>query len=765
VRLASVDIRDYRSIFADDAGQSLHLDLADGANTLVGRNNCGKSNVLRAISLALDPHHEVRAEDDTPGPRRFAHPIITLGFAGDATDPSDARVLGAADVFERATGVPPGHTRSSSGEVLLRVSFVPTPDGVRRDETILGAGEPSSAETDERRVLLDNALAELRDAVRFVLISSGESIESVLEGNFREILHSVVRDRLRDEFDTAEQSRRDYIEGIQDRLLHPLRQRLADDVGGMFPEITGIDLSPEVSSIERTLSNVGVSLSDIVATPLAGKGTGVRGGVLVAMLSYLALNATKHMVFAVEEPEAFLHPGAQEDLRDQLDAIAAARGVTLLVTTHSPFTVTTSPRGRVFCLAKDREGRTRLAESAPGDADHARLVGDLVREATLESLLKAATAVPAGTAARVLVEGDGDRTCLDLAATVVGRPDLVADLSIVPTGGTLSMKSQAIVHKAALDIPLLLLVDNDEAGKSVRATLVGNTFKFDKKRVVSYADVFPGDQWRQFPVEAEDLFAPELLDAFVEAHGDSIIDGKRRRPDGAWHYDFNQAAKEVLGQWLAEETRPEHVSRWIELLLLIRTRAGLPASEATAEDIVAAAPEPARGRHHPTIDEGTVLIVSGQHDYARYLQRSALVIDGSHRLPDGFTHVGFYSRGIQPHVPVVLKEYSNLLFDEATVRKLRATGQLLDARIADVIQAAIEADDATAGGNHQVVLLSAEDDTSTILLDGVVKNTKEIRGKPVAWTVKPRPVPLAALAGSPATTDDLDKAIAALGEP
>ena len=34
-------------------------------------------------------------------------------------------------------------------------------------------------------------------------------------------------------------------------------------------------------------------------------------GLLVAMLSYLASNASHGMVFALEEPEAFLHPAAQ----------------------------------------------------------------------------------------------------------------------------------------------------------------------------------------------------------------------------------------------------------------------------------------------------------------------------------------------------------------------------------------------------------------------------------------------------------------------
>ncbi len=542
MRLTFVEIRDYRSIFVDDAGRSLRLDLAEGANTLVGRNNCGKSNVLRAISLAMDPHHEFRADDDTPGPRPFSHPIITLGFTGDPSNPDHAKVLAAAAAFEQSLGVSPSAARAASGEVVMQVSFIPTPDGVRRDETVLTDAQARPAHQDEQQAFLDEALVALRDAVRFVLISSGESIESVLEGNFREILHSVVRERLRQEFDTAERSRQTYIDGLKDSLLRPLRDRLAADVGVMFPEIDGILLTPDVSSIERTLSNVDVSLDDLVTTPLAGKGTGVRGGLLVAMLSYLALNATRGMVFAVEEPEAFLHPASQEDLRDHLEQLAGAAGVTLLVTSHSPFIVTRSPTGRVFCLAKDRDGRTRLSQSAAGNSDHAPLIGGLLRAITLESLLTSVMEVPAGTQAVVLVEGDGDQFCFELAARVTGQEQLLDGLCIRPTGGTIDMIAQAVIAKAAIDLPILVVTDNDDPGRKAKATLVGNTFGFTKKQLLTYSAAFEGAQWESFPVEAEDLFTPELIEGFVAEHGDAVVDGTKRRPDGAFHYDLGPAA-------------------------------------------------------------------------------------------------------------------------------------------------------------------------------------------------------------------------------
>lgn len=762
MRLASVEIRDYRSIFVDDGGQPLRLDLAEGANTLVGQNNCGKSNVLRAISLALDPHHEFRAEDDTPGPRPFSHPIITLGFLGDASHEEQAAVLAAAGAYEQSLGVGKADTRAARGEVALQVSFVPTSDGVRRDEAILTDAQAKSAHVDGPNPLLEAALAALRDSVRFVLISSGESIESVLEGNFREILHSVVRERLRVEFDTAEQSRQTYIDGLQDILLRPLRDRLTADVGGMFPEIDGILLSPEVSTIERTLSHVGVSVGDVVTTPLAGKGTGVRGGVLVAMLSYLALNATRGMVFAVEEPEAFLHPASQEDLRDRLEQIAAATGVTLLVTTHSPFTVTRSPTGRIFCLAKDREGRTRVGETAAGDADHAPLVGGLIRDTSLETLLASATALPAGTEAVVLVEGEGDRHCFELAARLIGRNDLIAGLHFRPTGGTLKMITQAVITKAAVELPVVVVVDNDEPGRHVRSTLTGNTFGFSGKRVVTYAEVMGDGTWATFPVEAEDLFDPRLLEAFVDLHGQAVIDGSKKRPDGAFHYDLNQSAKEVLGSFLSTQASAPDVQRWIEMLLLVRRRAGLTVPESTAEELVVAAPDKVGPGHEPALD-GLALIVTGRYDYARYQATGALVLPAEQQVADGVTHVGFYAKAIQPHVAAIVADHPNLLFQPATAVQLRATNKPTDAKVAEVIDDALAAEPDLAGRTHRVILLSPVNDESTLVLDEPVKNTKVLGSRPVAWTVGPKVVPLRALSGSPSTTDELDEAIKVLG--
>ena len=759
MRLTQVDIRDYRSIFVDSTGSALSLELGKGMNTLIGLNNCGKSNILRAISLALDPDHRFDPQRDAPGPRPFAFPIITLRFTADGHLAPESDVLAAAAEYEAGMGVDPAENRASNGEIILEVAFQPGSNDYRRRERLLVPNErlPSSSEDNTR---LESALTLLRDAVRFVLIKSGESIESVLEGNFREILHSVVQEHRSDEFTRAEASRKQYITGLQDGLLLPLREKLRADVGGLFPEIERTQLSPEVPSIERTLSNVGVSLGDLVDTPLEQKGTGVRGAVLAALLSYLGRSATRAMVFAFEEPEAFLHPASQEDLRDLLEKLAQTSDTTLLVSTHSPYIATRAPQGRLFSLAKDPDGRTRVARSVPGDAPHASLVGGLFRESSLEEFVARDASLPTGTRAVLLVEGAGDEFSLRLAANTVGRSELLDSIDIRPTGGTNKMAVQSVLARAGTEVPVLVLVDNDDEGRATVKLLCGQKFRFQKgSEVATYAEVFPKDQ-REFPYEAEDLFAPDLIEAFVASHDPPIHNGSKKRPDGAFHYDFGQAAKSELKEYLRVETHPRHVERWIDLILMLREKLRLPGLEESAIQLTEAAE--AATEDQAQTENGSVLILTealqSAHHYPQYLASAALTLDVDQAMPDDLTCIGFYTKAaIQPSFPRVLANYPALHYGPSTARQLRATCDALDTRAASLIEQSVKVDDELAGKTHRLLLLSEITSSETFVLDQPIENTKQRAGRRLAWAISPKVISWSSILAGPTTTDDLDR--------
>jgi ABC-type cobalamin/Fe3+-siderophores transport system ATPase subunit len=576
VKLAQVEVRNYRSLFMDGE-RAFTVELADGINALIGPNNCGKSNVLRAVALALDPNFPFDRERDKPADWQWAWTRVTLDFRCDGRQSYEKTLLRYADEYERSTNEGKYLTYASRGLLRLTVVFEGNAaEGANRREYLV-AGGAGNRIGDAK--LLDRALKQFHSSLRFVLVESGQDLQSVLAGNFRDILRNVIRDHLREQFEGADRRRSGYVESLQGSLLLPLRDRIQEVVTGLFPEVTDVTLVPWVSSIDETLSNVTVNVKDAIDTSLAAKGTGVRGAVLVAMLRYLADQTRRSLVFAVEEPEAFLHPGAQEALRDDVEKLAERPDVSILITTHSPFVVSRNASAKVVALAKDAEGRTFVSGQAMGDESHASLLGGLFRDAALPDILERAARLPGDASGAVIVEGLTDEQFIRTAALRCKRPDLVRDLYISPAGGAEKAAVQAVLIKAQSAKPVLALLDDDPPGKAAY-DMLKKRFGFHKDReLLSYREVMNDNN---IGAEAEDLFPPNLMDAFVKEKGEErVIKSKVARKGGGWRYDLNLTGKESIGDFVEARAKPVDLELWLKLIEMIRERLGLNVAGAT----------------------------------------------------------------------------------------------------------------------------------------------------------------------------------------
>lgn len=574
MRLTRIQIKNYRSIFAGEGSGDFDLELGDGMNVLVGPNNCGKSNVLRALALALDPDFPYNRARDRPGVHTVSKPVITLTFYSEGRG-RERTLLGRLAEYERKVQPKSGPIYADDGIIKLRVSIEggESSRGVRRSVfAARGVGALSLASDDETAC---RAYVQFRKCVRFVLIESGQSLESVLEGKFREILRTVVDDHLKDQVAAAEGLRSTYVDGLRNELLAPLTQRIAEMSSQIFPEVSAVELDPAVRPLDETIAGMRVLLEDPVRTELADKGTGVREGVLTAMLSYLADHGKRSMVFAVEEPEAFLHPSAQERQREDLEALAERNDVSLLVTTHSPFLVSRHPDSQIYALTKDSEGRTSVEAAARGSEPQAPLLGGLFRDRIYAHLLEQAAYIPENTAGVVIVEGETDASYLKTAARVAEREDLLAGIHVVAAKGANDAVVQAIILRQNSGVPVVVLLDNDERGKEAMKKLKQD-FKFqNRSEVVGYQQLF--DQ-EDFPYEAEDLWPNQLIEDFIKGREDQVRAGLRLRPDGDTHYDIRFEFKGELAQYIDEHARPADCGRWTDLMEHLRSNTELPPS-------------------------------------------------------------------------------------------------------------------------------------------------------------------------------------------
>lgn len=615
MKLETIEIKNYRSLFADADGNHMKLGVGDRLNTIVGPNNCGKSNVFRALAIALDPDAAFDRQTDMPEPLVWSKPTITLTFRAGSTS-RERTLLRRLEDYEREANPAARHTLAEDGKVRMRVTIesdAGEATGTRRQVFVAsGAGGRSLAADHPLNV---SAVEQFQKCFHFVLIRSGQGLDDLLEGKFRDILHNVLRDDLVEAFDEALRHRGEYLDQLRRGLLQPLSQTLGTELGDLFPEVESIQLEPDVDELAESLARMRVRVTDLVTTDIEQKGTGVRGGLLIAILRHFAETSRRSMLFAVEEPETFLHPAAQEDLRDHLEQLVERDDVTLLVATHSPYVVSRQSGSRVYGLEKDGEGRTVLVASATGGEPQGPVLGGLFRDRLVTDVLDRAASIPAEARGAVVVEGYTDEQYFRLAAERAGRPELIEDLAFVQAGSGVARSGaggahlaamQALVVSATAGIPVVVVLDSDGPGKDAARFLrqVGEkTGQWNKRTVLEYGKIFGG---HSFPYEAEDLWPSGLMERFLDQYGGRELPGRMHkgiaeRPDDAVHYDLRPEAKSIFVDFLADQAAESDTERWVEMLGLLRRGLNLPIPEpkdsTQASGLQEPAPEDPSGTH------------------------------------------------------------------------------------------------------------------------------------------------------------------------
>jgi 5S rRNA maturation endonuclease (ribonuclease M5) len=322
---------------------------------------------------------------------------------------------------------------------------------------------------------------------------------------------------------------------------------------------------PEVAEVTVT-DRGAVQVRDDLGAWLAVPET--RALVTVGVAAALAEQGTPPVATVVEAPEAFLHPAAQETFAAALVAHADRTAAPVVVTTSSPFAIPRVPSAHVVAVARDANGRTTLVGDARGDETQARLLGGLLRDAGLAAVLDRVGQLPSGTRGVLIVEGGTDQAYLDLAAR---RLDRTADLDRIvvrPAGGAMAAAMAAVVLRAEVDVPVVVLLDHDDPGRRARDTLVSR-FGFARSvEVLTYAEVFDGGPPG---VEAETLFDVGLVRRFVRERGPAASRGERR-VHGLEHVELTSSGKAAFVRWLEEHADPEHLVRWGTLLDLLADR-------------------------------------------------------------------------------------------------------------------------------------------------------------------------------------------------
>ncbi len=441
MKLVAFSVRNYRSIV-----EAYKLSLGN-YTVLVGRNNEGKSNIVKAIALSLSqltksrPYRRARRAPmryyrsgfrfdydwlrDFPVSLQERHPDgrseFTLEF--ELTDDDFVKFRQNVEV-------------NLTTNLKIKLGF--GPDDVSFEVLMKGRGKKT----------LNTKPTEISDFIRTHFSSQYisalrpsemalELVNGLLEGELLGLESNPDYQRLIRELQDLQQP-------ILDKIAGKLKVTVADFV----PGVKGVRITNELARAFRTSFNILVD--DGVETELSSKGDGIISLTTMSLMKHVSEEGIgeESLILLIEEPESHLHPEAIHGLRQVLKDISKDQQV--VITTHSPILV---ERERVSQNILVRDGR----------AARARRISD-IRDALgiqmSDNLI--------GAYAVLLVEGEEDRTLL-LSWLSALSPQLRSALSrrvlvIDHLGGATNLHYKVTFYKRNV-YNIHAFMDNDDDGR------------------------------------------------------------------------------------------------------------------------------------------------------------------------------------------------------------------------------------------------------------------------------------------------------------
>lgn len=499
MRLVSFSVTNFRSI--TDAHK---IPIGD-STVLIGKNNEGKSNLLRALSIAMkaltahageDAQANYEARDgqrciwrrDFPislqSRTRATESIFRLEFSLDENEIAEFR----EEIKSNLNGTLPIEIKF--GKANVAEIHVPKrgPGG-----TALSAKSSKIAKY-------------IAAHIQFNYIPAIRTEEETL---------SVVQEMLSTELAQLERNQ-DYLDAIQkiSDLQQPILDRVSesikDSLKQFLPNINSVSVRIPPSARRVALRNqCRVEIDDGSRTLLEYKGDGVKS---LAALGLLKGKRTSEgaSIIAIEEPESHLHPGAMHSLRDVIEKLAKDNQV--VITTHCPLFV----------------DRGSMSSNILIDGNSAKSARDI---SAIRNLLGVRASDNLVNASHVLVvEGDEDVVALSALlphlSPIIGKALKQHHLVIEPIGGAGNLSYKLTLLANALCVAHVLL-DNDEAGRKAYE-------KADNERTLKIADTTFVNCRGTPSSELEDCFEKAAYEAEVLAEFGVDLNDTAFRGNGKW---------------------------------------------------------------------------------------------------------------------------------------------------------------------------------------------------------------------------------------
>lgn len=437
---------------------------------VVGENKVGKSNFIRALQLILDPGLSERDRQlglehfwDGLGDDKLGSVIEVALELTDFTD--NPRLMAHLNDCVVDPG-PPMVAR-------LTYRFQPKADLGREPESladyeylIFGGEDPDMAVgASLRRMLPLDVQGALRDAEKDLGTWRRSPLRPLVEA-LTMSLGEEARAEIQDQVEEAQRELTSRAEVLE--TAERIGDRLIEIAGRQHAVPVTLGLAP--ARIDALLRGLRILIDD-GARGISEASLGTANLIFLALKSLeldqlVAEGERDHTFFAVEEPEAHLHPhvqrlvyryflegGAGEDDEER------PGNITTILTTHSPHIASVSPIRSIVLLRYD------AAEGATVGVSTAVAPLTAKDEADLQRYIDVTRGEMFFARGVILVEGDAERFLIPAFAAVLGIPLDTLGISVCSVGGTNFTPYVKLLGPPGLNIPHVVLTDRDPNGR------------------------------------------------------------------------------------------------------------------------------------------------------------------------------------------------------------------------------------------------------------------------------------------------------------
>lgn len=549
MRISSARIRGYRTL-----KDEIDLDLAGGL-TLVGPNNAGKTNALKAIRLFFTGYENTlgysRDVDLSKGQK--AQTNIALTFKGDES--SDSEFYDSVKKLRELLGLP----EASSGEVTIYLTFSNNSNPVYRvfpNSKRPKTGTLNAQYSRYERAFIDSVL----DRFKVHYIPSDKGIPQLYSDLVLPFLvkkaFGVVHPHLKQVSEALAEA--------SEKLNKTLSEAGLKDVSCSF----NFPSTPDFLS-----KDIHFDISDPGQTSIFSKGMGIQSTALMAAFEWITqqeIEAGKSVVWLLEEPESYLHPELVNHSNSIISKLREQSQV--IITTHALGFVPQNPKALLGVEREDgwtqikryktyREASQRIRQSLGVQ------FSDFYNLATYN----------------IFVEGETDREMIqeiiDLLKgneDVEGMPYITSnEVGILDWGGVKSLEGfmRATYEFIRAERPCMVMLDGDEAGDKTRRDL--QQF-FGNKEIGFEANVNFVSVRRGFAMEGlfPDAWIIEMNAEHPNWFKDFSVDASGQLQPFTLKDDNKRSANQFLLSKARSAGSHEWAEKWLDVLRVLNSGLG-----------------------------------------------------------------------------------------------------------------------------------------------------------------------------------------------